>query len=169
MPSTEKNNIKKKSRFNIIDLLIIIVIIAAVATVAVRLDLADKIVQATAEDSARVTITVFSIDQAAVGAVSEGDELVWEQYSFPSVDESASRKEVANAVKYNTVEDGSYVKTTDPERYDLTLTVDTKGTFTEEGYMLGGKSYLAAGKTVTFHNGKTALTSLVISVNEIGE
>ena len=31
MPSTEKNNIKKKSRFNIIDLLIIIVIIAAVA------------------------------------------------------------------------------------------------------------------------------------------
>ena len=52
MPSTEKNNIKKKSRFNIIDLLIIIVIIAAVATVAVRLDLADKIVQATAEDSA---------------------------------------------------------------------------------------------------------------------
>ena len=167
MPSTEKNNIKKKSRFNIIDLLIIIVIIAAVATVAVRLDLADKIVQATAEDSARVTITVFSIDQAAVGAVSEGDELVWEQenYDFGSI----VHKEVANAVKYNTVEDGSYVKTTDPERYDLTLTVDTKGTFTKEGYMLGGKSYLAAGKTVTFHNGKTALTSLVISVNEIGE
>ena len=167
MPSTEKNNIKKKSRFNIIDLLIIIVIITAVATVAVRLDLADKIVQATAEDSARVTITVFSIDQAAVGAVSEGDELVWEQENcdFGSI----VHKEVANAVKYNTVEDGSYVKTTDPERYDLTLTVDTKGTFTEEGYMLGGKSYLAAGKTVTFHNGKTALTSLVISVNEIGE
>ena len=167
MPSTEKNNIKKKSRFNIIDLLIIIVIIAAVATVAVRLDLADKIVQATAEDSARVTITVFSIDQAAVGAVSEGDELVWEQENcdFGSI----VHKEVANAVKYNTVEDGSYVKTTDPERYDLTLTVDTKGIFTKEGYMLGGKSYLAAGKTVTFHNGKTALTSLVISVNEIGE
>ena len=167
MPSTEKNNIKKKSRFNIIDLLIIIVIIAAVATVAVRLDLADKIVQATAEDSARVTITVFSIDQAAVGAVSEGDELVWEQENcdFGSI----VHTEVANAVKYNTVEDGSYVKTTDPERYDLTLTVDTKGTFTKEGYMLGGKSYLAAGKTVTFHNGKTALTSLVISVNEIGE
>lgn len=167
MPSTEKNNIKKKSRFNIIDLLIIIVIIAAVATVAVRLDLADKIVQATAEDSARVTITVFSIDQAAVGAVSEGDELVWvqENCDFGSI----VHKEVANAVKYNTVEDGSYVKTTDPERYDLTLTVDTKGTFTKEGYMLGGKSYLAAGKTVTFHNGKTALTSLVISVNEIGE
>ena len=167
MPSTEKNNIKKKSRFNIIDLLIIIVIIAAVATVAVRLDLADKIVQATAEDSARVTITVFSIDQAAVGAVSEGDELVWEQENCDFC--SILHKEVANAVKYNTVEDGSYVKTTDPERYDLTLTVDTKGTFTEEGYMLGGKSYLAAGKTVTFHNGKTALTSLVISVNEIGE
>ena len=65
-----------------------------------RLDLADKIVQATAEDSARVTITVFSIDQAAVGAVSEGDELVWEQENcdFGSI----VHKEVANAVKYNT-------------------------------------------------------------------
>ena len=35
--------------------------------------------------------------------------------------------------------------------------------------MLGGKSYLAAGRTVTFFNGKTVMTSIVIAVDEIGE
>lgn len=166
MQQTEKNTVKK-TRFNIIDLLVVIVIIAAIATVAVRLDIADKIVQATSEDSARVTLLVSGADQESVTSVSEGDKISWQQENcdFGTI----VRKDVANAVVYNTVEDGTYVKTTNPERYDVTFTVDTKGTFTEDGYMLGGKSYLAAGRTVTFFNGKTVMTSIVIAVDEIGE
>ena len=69
MQQTEKNTVKK-TRFNIIDLLVVIVIIAAIATVAVRLDIADKIVQATSEDSARVTLLVSCADQESVTSVS---------------------------------------------------------------------------------------------------
>ena len=164
MQSTDKSISKKKLRFNIIDLLILIVILGAIATVVVRLDITDKIVQSTAEDSAKVTLLITSVDPTAVAAVAEGDEIVWEQENcyFGKI----VSKEVSNAVVYNTVEDGSYVKTVNPERYDILITVDTEGVFTKEGYQLGGRSYLAAGKTVTFHNGKTVLTSLVTSVSQ---
>ncbi len=164
MMANEKNH-GKRIRFNVIDLLIILVIIAVVGTVLVRYDVADKIGKASVEDSARITLLVQSIREEACNAVNDGDEISWVQESARMGE--VVRKEVSPAVLYSSREDGVIIKNESALTYDLRCTVDTKGMISKDGYLLNGVSYIAPGKTVTIRNRDITLSAIVLSVDQI--
>lgn len=164
MTANDKNQ-GKKIRFNIIDLLIVLAVIAVIGTVIVRYDVADKISKAAVEDSARITLLVQSIREEACNSVNDGDEVTWVQEATRMG--NIVRKEVSPAVLYSSREDGVIIKNESALTYDLRCTVDTKGTVSDDGYLLNGVSYIAPGKSITIRNHDITLSAIVLSVDQI--
>mgnify|MGYP002529754639 CR=1 FL=1 len=164
MTANDKNQ-GKKIRFNIIDLLIVLAVIAVIGTVIVRYDVADKIGKAAVEDSARITLLVQSIREEACNSVNDGDEVTWVQEATRMG--NIVRKEVSPAVLYSSREDGVIIKNESALTYDLRCTVDTKGTVSDDGYLLNGVSYIAPGKSITIRNHDITLSAIVLSVDQI--
>ena len=164
MTANDKNQ-GKKIRFNIIDLLIVLAVIAVIGTVIVRYDVADKIGKAAVEDSARITLLVQSIREEACNSVNDGDEVTWVQEATRMG--NIVRKEVSPAVLYSSREDGVIIKNESALTYDLRCTVDIKGTVSDDGYLLNGVSYIAPGKSITIRNHDITLSAIVLSVDQI--
>lgn len=162
MTANDKNK-GRKIHFNIIDLLIVLVIIAVAGTVFIRYDFIDKISKAAVEDSARVTLLVQSIREEACNAINDGDGITWVQESLHMGE--VVRKEVSPAVLYSSREDGVIIRNESALTYDMRCTIETKGTVSEDGYLINGVSYIAPGRTISIRNHDITLSAIVLTVD----
>lgn len=134
---------KGRLRLNIIDFLLIAVILAAAVGIAMRYDLADRVVSRTENTTVRIRFIIEDVRPTSIDAVLPDDTVVWAANGM-TVGKIIS-SEASDAGEYYDRADGTKVKQFSTTRADITGVIEAKGIFTDEGFMLGGSRYVGAG------------------------
>lgn len=139
----------KKIRFNAIDVLIILVILAAVFAIAFRSGLKDSLVAIRSNETIVYTVKIRNLQEQSLALFEEGDELYNQnddKYLGKVSKVIGSRK----AETYIALDNGDIQKSYYPDgRIDIFLELECTGRVTDEGCMLGGNYFVASGKYVS--------------------
>ncbi len=146
----------KKLKFNGMDFVILLVIIAAILTIALRSGLKDSVVAARSNETIVYTLRINNLQKASFDILELNDKLYAENDDkyLGTIVEKSSRP----AESYISLSDGEIVKTYIPDRLDIFLTVECNGRVTSEGCMLGGNYFVASGKYITAYTDSLAFS-----------
>ena len=137
---------KNKRHFNIIDVLVIAVVLALLAGIAIRYDIAGKLGIMQEKDKVVISFLIEGIKPTSAQAINSGDKF----YIISSSTELGSvlSTTTSPAEVYNMNSDGEVILSYDSERVDVRGEIEAYGTITDNGFMLGGTEYLGANKVI---------------------
>lgn len=134
-------------RLNIIDFLIIIVLIGALAGIAMRFGLVERVTNQAGLTEARISFLVRDINEDSLDYFGSDD--VFYDKEHDCVFGKLETKQFMYAEAFITNENGDIIKAfSENKRYDVRGTMTGSGTFTDDGFLLGGINYLAPGSTI---------------------
>ena len=163
------NNKEKKPGFNIIDVLIILFVAAALVGIAMRYNLADRInFDANGE--------TFEIEFVSGWNMQEASQ----QYFEPGVSfyinidsvKIGEIKEIFDITAFEYVEDfhGNIVKSEVPGRIDVSGIMRSTGRITKDGdFMINGNQFVAPNKEFLVHTGYLEGWVRIVSVKKVDE
>jgi len=158
------NEKKIRRRFNIVDLLIILAVIAIVIGVALRYNIADSIGLKSNKDTVTVSFLITDIKETSADAMVIGDKF-YLQYNNLELGELMNKK-TSNTVSYIENDDGVLVKAENNTRFNVRGEIRATGKLTSDGFMLGGTQYIAAGKDISVYS-QHIMVSLLITGIEV--
>ncbi len=150
----------KKIRFNAIDLLILIAIVAAIFTAVYRSGLKDSLIAIRSNETIVYTVKINNV-QAESFDMIEIEDTLFNQSDDKKLGNIVA-KEYSDAETYIVLDTGEIMKTYIPERVDITLTVEATGRVSEEGCMIGGNYFIAAGKYISAYTEKVSFNFEVL-------
>ena len=146
-------------KFNVIDFLIIIVILAIIVSVVFRRNLFDKF--NTEEDTITYTLKIENTTQDTFDFLDVGGSVYVDGDVWAGTITDKSKE---NAIVYDTSETGEIKKVVFEDRIDIYLEVEALGVVDEQGKKLNGKYFIAAGKTMTCRTDKIEFSAEVRDV-----
>ena len=151
---------KAKRRFSVIDLVIILIIIAAVAVSFVKTGLYDKLI--VHRESVEVTVT-FVLENASEAVLSDfsGDAPVY--YSEKQISKLDSVSSLPQ-ISYTEGSDGKLITVQSEDRYEIEGRFRCTLTRTGDGYLIDGSKYIAPGTELEIRLGNSVATVTVLSV-----
>lgn len=148
--SVENNEVKPaktKLRLNIIDFLIVVVILGAIIGITLRYGLVERITNQSGLTSARISFLILDINDESSNYFTIGDKFV-DATNDCELGVLESRQFIpAEAFIVN--EYGEIFKrNSENDRIDVRGVLLGEGTFTEDGFLLGGTNYIAPGSSI---------------------
>lgn len=161
-----ERNARKKIRISIIDVLIILAVAACIVGTFVHYRIFENNNKVVADDESMISVLYSGVTpQIADGAVS-GDKIYFaDGRLFGTVVEVSAD---AAAVYYKDTE-GKWVLGSDESTKDLKLTVQTEGDFTDNGFLVNGTDYVAAGMEIETFTAKFSGKGLIFDVEKQSE
>lgn len=159
---TDKNG-KLFGKFNIIDLLFILVIIVAVLATVFKFGFSANKDATVASDMIEYVLKAEKVRMFTIDAFEIGDTV----YD----DESSKAIGVIKNVEYKPCEqyfyknDGTIVKNVMPERYDAYVTIECDARISDDGYYANGTKQISKFSTIKITTQKVEVTTKVDSVN----
>ena len=157
----------KKSKFNIIDLIIVLLMALAIVGIFLRYNIADDI-------NFNATGEVFEIEFYAPAMLSGTEDYLYAGEKFHINIESMLIGEikeiidVREAVINVTNAEGDIVKSTSPNRVDVTGIMISKGRTTKDGnIMLNGNIFVSEGKDFLAHTSMRECTIYIMDIKKI--
>ena len=154
----------KKIRFNAIDFIILLAILGAVFTVVYRSSLKDSLVAIRSNETIEYTVKINNIQKDSFDMI-ELDAPVFAQSDDKKLGVIVS-KEKRPAETYIVLDSGEIVKTFIPDRIDVFLTVEATGRVNDEGCMIGGNYFVAAGKYISAYTPKVSFNFEVLDAHK---
>lgn len=170
---TEVKNTKRVVRGNLLDLVIILLLMAAIFSVVYRYYMSD---QGTTDDELRqasVTFRVESTLPALASALTHADpiysaidgEQIGTLVRHPMATTAPVISETANILVEQG--DGQYVRVDYPngDRVDVEGVMDCRGTVTDSGvFVLNGETEISPGQVLNVYTEKTAFSLLIVDI-----
>ena len=161
---------KKKFRFNILDVIIILVVVACLAGAAVRYSLPAKLgITPGGNKEAIVTFFVENVRTDTIDALIEGDEYFSKEHDtvFGTLYNVAGFQ-IEPHVVYGEDSNGLVRSSTINHRSDLIGYFKVKGMETDRGFLLNNSKKIAPGDNIEIYSSNRRMTILVenISVEE---
>lgn len=150
----------KRFRFSVIDFVIILLLLASIVGIVIRYNLVDKLFSKTSLVDAEITFIAEAVSPAEVACFTQGATFYEGDTAFGTLQALKSDK----AVIY-TENDAGYLVS-----YEDATLLDLDGTFlcevlpTENGYLLNGNRYVAAGSVITLRSNGVNVTVTVLSI-----
>lgn len=154
----------KRIRFSVADFVIILMILACVIGVAMRYNIAEKLFSKTKAEEVTVSFSVSSATENTEQAFTPGAVFTYEDMTFGRLHDAGS----SAAVRYYENDSGILTAGSAEGLYNITGTFVCQLVKTDSGYLLDGKTYIAAGSTFTLRCGAVRTTVLITSVGEKG-
>ena len=164
----------KKLKPNIIDLLLVIVVIGAIAGIALRAGIVDKVVNNVNVEPARISFAVYDINNDSYDYFIVGDSFYSDTHGYIGSLESKPIDRAAEG--FITGYDGLLIKTespSDPEnpqkndRIDVFGELIGSGVFSEEGFLLGGTNYIAPGSQVKLESKNITVSATITDIEPV--
>lgn len=153
-----------KFRFNSIDFLILIAIVAAIFSVVYRSGLKDSIVAIRSNETIVYSLKINNVQKESFDMINIEDS-IFNQTDDKNIGKIVG-KESQDAESYIVLSNGAIKKTKIPDRVDIYLTVEASGRITDEGCMIGGNYFIAAGKYVSAYTNKVSFNFEVIEADK---
>ena len=151
---------QKKHRFNVVDFVLIIAVLACCVSIVIRYHLHTDLLRDT--DTARITVRIESLLNDSVNAMQAGDQFyntVTEKEfgTLVSVDATPAKTRGENT-------DGSIQIVYYENRSDLVCVFEISGYQTENGFMMGGTTFIGCGSTFNINSRKIATLCTVLDI-----
>ena len=163
-----ENNTKK--RFNVLDWIIVIVLLAAVISVVLRFMGKNEIAGDNVTAKYEITFFVNDVRYTSADAFIKGDSVyvATDDTYIGIFDRLDSNKPAAY---YPENPDKGIDKVYYPEgtRVDLVGTIISEGVMNEDGFFVGGSYFLAPGKLITAYTGHVYVEMVIGSITEYTE
>lgn len=164
------NKTKKKAttRFNVIDLIIIILALACIAGIYIRYASLDDINAQAALDSAQVSFLVQDIRNTSAKFFENAEKEVYFADEKVKFGEFMRGFTITPAEKYMTDESGNVYKAVYPEntRIDVRGKILSEGRWTDTGFYVDGSIYIAPGKEIKIATSDITVTLIVTEVTK---
>ena len=138
----------KNRKFNILDIAVIIIILLLIfASYTKFRNYNAKSSEDYSLEKIEYVIKVYGVREYTSNAFEIGDKI----YDTQTNAEIGTliNKEIKPTTGYEKIENGELIKVEVPERYDLTLTLETEGTITQNGYFANRSVELKVGSEKT--------------------
>lgn len=156
---------KTKGKFNIIDVLAIVLVVVVALGLVVRFK--SNVTTAVKSDEEFVyTVKVSGVKEYTVKALTEKGK-VTDKKSEMDLGEITDVKSSPAKVQSERA-DGKYVWAELPDRYDVTLTVKTRGKEAENSYITADSNELSVGRTIDIYTKYVHTTGKIMSVDKAG-
>ena len=152
---------QKKHRFNIIDLVLILAVLACAAGMIIRSNVRETVLLNN-EEKASVTILIEALLDDSTLAMHEGDT-----FYFSSNDETfgtMKTMELSPAKLRFFNSDGTVTITHYENRKDAVCTFEVSGFNTDTGFMINGNTFMGCGGTFNLHSKYIELQCTVLDV-----
>lgn len=158
----KRSSTKEKSRLNIFDVLIIVVVIACVAAIGVRVYFTTH--AKTADESAVITYEVYGIAEENAAEFAQGKKVYLQSNDaeigiINTVVKSASRVEAVE-------EDGSIAVVGDPYLITVTGKMTLYGKTSDGGFFVGGQIPISLGSSVSVYTDRNMFTLTVVEMTQ---
>ncbi len=160
-----------KLRLNIIDFLIVVVILGAIIGITLRFGLVERITNQSGLTDARISFLILDINGESSNYFSIGDKFydvandcelgVLESRQFIPA-EAFIVNEYGEIFKRNSSDERN-------ERIDVRGVLVGEGTFTEEGFLLGGTNYIAPGSTIHMQSTNIDVYMTVTAIEKVDD
>ena len=157
----------KKLKFNIIDLIILLFVILAVFGIIYRYDIADEINFSANNEIFEIEFFIKDVRRGTEDYLQAGEifHINIESTAIGTVKELI---DVREAVAYVETSDGEIVRSTLPERVDISGIMMSRGRTTREGnIMLNGNIFITVGKEFFIHTAKREVWITVMNINPV--
>lgn len=155
----------KKFRFNILDVVIIIVAVACIAGLVIRSNLADKFTMK--DEHALVTFEAYGmLDKTVDATLIPGDKYYCDVTKgvFGEFNQVIGVRDALYVYPNN---EGIQCETTVPYRTDVTGTFVSTGYFDDGAFFIDGTNKLAPGETYEVYSENRKMTIHIISVEPV--
>lgn len=159
-------NKKKAFRFNFLDVIILAAIIAVVAGLFLRGKLAGSMAGSSTTDEVEIVFYINDVKKETGDAAIIGETIYWQQNAM--LIGTISGSESSPAEIYTEGSNGKMIFSLNEDRADLRITVRASGSMTDEGFMLNGTQFLAAGKEMILQSRSLEAESMILSITKIG-
>ena len=158
---------KIKPKFNIIDVLIILLLVAVLWVFASYANIGGSVDDVTADNGETVqyTVEVKGMREENVGAYTEGDEIIGEKGEVIGkiISVGEYKKETAVAEDKRTNE---YVISEIPNRYTVKMVIESPYEQKEQGKVVDGMYTIKVGKRINIKTDKYVTASTILEVKE---
>ncbi|MBR5871806.1 MAG: DUF4330 domain-containing protein [Clostridia bacterium] len=155
-----KNNAQKPNRFNIIDFMLIVTVLACLIGIAMRTNIKETVIES--NDTATVTVMVRGLLNDNVKYIAVGDEY-FNQNSGQSIGVLQSVE--SSAAKIRTPRyDGTIAVTDSVDRSDVICKVKVKGLSTSDGFLIDGTAFIGSGSKFSVRSVNLQTEWLVVDI-----
>ena len=158
------SNVKKKSRFNVIDFIIVVIVICCIAGVIARYNVVNRIVVNANRDEVEISFLVTGISPAISDLINDGDEFYSESSGYNMG--TLVRHNVSDAKLVYSNDRGEPVVGSDATKRDVIGTLRAFGVMSDEGFMLNGTQFLSAGKNLTIQSLDVQLSVIITEIKQ---
>ncbi|MCL2096145.1 MAG: DUF4330 domain-containing protein [Oscillospiraceae bacterium] len=164
-----KDNKTKKTRFGIVDLIIILFVILAAAGILMRLNLAEEITLGANMETYEIEFIIGDIQEASQDFLTVGEKFHVDSASI-EIGVITEILDIRNpAPIYVTDRNGNIIKSESPGRIEIIGVMESSGRTTKDGsHMINGNIFVAANKEFFVHTGKIEGMIRVLKVTKTG-
>ncbi len=160
---SKSNNKSTTLRFSVIDAAIIVITIILIAGVSARYDIVSRLFSKTSLSDAKVTFIAEAITDEEAKAFSEQTKFYLDGELFGTL---SSASTPTNALIYKENDLGVLISYEDEKLFDIEGTFTCKVLRGDDGFLLGGNRYIAAGSVFTVRANGVAVKITIIGVQE---
>lgn len=154
---------KRNVRFNIIDFLILLAVLAALFSILFRSTLLKLIGNVVYTQDADIIVRMTGLTPEQADAVNEGDILFCFGERLGEI--NSVEKLPSTVMALSGGDNRTFVRVSDERSYDLVVSVTVRGVYNDDGFYLFGEKYLGVGKTLDISSGIYAYSSVVVSIS----
>ncbi len=162
MSGSAEEKSTKRRRWNVIDYMLMLLLAALALSLVLRYNLIGRLTSRLHRENAEITFVIEGVRDSFYDAMTVGDTIYLVEKS--RVLGELQKKEISAVVEYYEKTDGSYVAISDDQRCNITGTMTVSGRMTENGFLLGGEEYLAAGSVLSVRTAQLEAVMTVLSV-----
>ncbi|MBQ8577585.1 MAG: DUF4330 domain-containing protein [Clostridia bacterium] len=150
----------KKHRFNIVDFVLIIAVLACVIGIAIRYNLSTSLLRG--NDTAVITVKIDGLLTEYSDALLPGDAFYYQTTGNPlgtllTVETSPAKIRFVNT-------DGTVTVANYVDRVDVVCTLEVEGYASENGFMIDGTTYIGSGSDILVRSRNIETQMVVLNV-----
>ncbi len=160
-PSDKK---RSSARFNLFDVTLILVIVACIAGIVLHAYFTKDLTE-TYSENAQITIRVAGVSEQTANAFCVAGAPIYLQETDVRIGTVESAEYAPHTLDLETA-DGILVKAEHPEKKDISAVATFTGTWTDDGFLIGGTTLATVGKTLNIYTDNAVCTITVVSVSQ---
>ena len=157
---TNNDKVKRKISFSVIDFVIIVTVLALIVGIVFRYDLLGKLFSRTEPVDVTVSFVAENITKEEAQVFLSDTDFYLDGKIFGRLQSSESLPHS----EYLENSSGTLTQITSEQHVDVSGSFLCKAVYTDGGYLLDGKTYIAAGSSFTLRTDTCSIDILILAV-----
>mgnify|MGYP003571316825 CR=1 FL=1 len=154
-----------KVRFNIVDFLVVIAILAAIAALVFRGTILKFIGSVIYTEDAVLSVRIERTTPEQASGINEGDILYLGDDELGEISSCSVTDSRIILFSEDENENGAFIRVNDGGHCDVICNINVKGAFNSDGFYLFGDRYVGVGQTLTVASGTYTCEVTVVSIS----